>query len=174
MNLIELIQSRRSCRIFKDKAIEKEKIDLLTKAALWSPTSKNNRPWEFIWVDDAHLISQLAQCKPHGAEFMASAPLALVIVADPQKSDVWIEDTAIAASFVQLAAENLGIGSCWIQVRLRDHLNNQLASDYCKQLLNIPAHFETATIIALGYKQKERKPYTDEQLLTDKVHWNRF
>lgn len=174
MNMIELIQNRRSCRIFQDKPVDAEKIEALTKAILWSPTSKNNRPWDFIWVDDKATIAALAHCKPHGAEFMVGAPLALVIVADPQKSDVWIEDSAIAATLAQLAAEDLGLGSCWVQIRLRDHESGTKASDICKQLLNVPQHYETASIIAIGYKQKERKPYTDEQLLREKIHLNKF
>jgi nitroreductase len=174
MDFITQIQNRRSCRIFQDKQVEANKIDTMSKAALWSPTSKNNRPWEFIWVSDNQLIQQLAKCKPHGAEFMAGAPLALVIVADPAKSDVWIEDTSIAATLVQMTAENLGLGSCWIQVRLREHNTQTTANEYCKQLLNIPAEMETALILAIGYKQKERKPYTEEQLLFDKIHVNKY
>jgi nitroreductase len=172
--IVELIQNRRSCRIFEPRPVEADKIEVITKAALWSPTSKNNRPWEFIWVDAPATIKELAECKPHGAEFMANAPLVLVIAADPAKSDVWVEDTAIAATLVQIAAEDCGLGSCWVQIRLRDNKEGGTASDYCKSLLNIPAHFEVASIIAIGYKQKERKPYTDEQLLREKVHLNVF
>ncbi|MFT3738644.1 MAG: nitroreductase family protein [Breznakibacter sp.] len=174
MNMLTLIQQRRSCRIFEDKPIEPDKIDALTKAILWSPTSKNSRPWEFIWVDDKATISELAKCKPHGAEFLTGAPLALVIVADPQKSDVWVEDTAIAATLAQLTAEDLGLGSCWVQIRLRQHHAGITADEACKQLLHIPGHYQTASIIAIGYKQKERKPYADEQLLKEKIHLNKF
>lgn len=174
MNAIELIKNRRSCRIFKSTPIESEKIDTLTKAALWSPTSKNNRSWEFVWVDDVNLLEKLSKCKPHGAEFMAKAPLALVIFGNPLKGDVWVEDTAIAATLVQLTAEDLGLGSCWIQVRLRDHDSNLSSNDYCKQLLNAPEHLETASIIAIGYKEKERAPYSDEHLTMERVHKNGF
>jgi nitroreductase len=174
MHIANTIQNRRSCRIFEPRQVEADKIETITKAILWSPTSKNNRPWEFIWVDDQTLIQALANCKPHGAEFMAGAPLALVILAEVEKSDVWIEDTAIAATLAQLTAEDMGLGSCWVQIRLRDNKEGGSASDYCRTVLNIPDNYEVASIIAMGYKQKERKPYTDEQLQREKVHFNKF
>ncbi len=174
MNIIDLIQQRRSCRLYNGQAIEPEKIELLKKVALWSPTSKNNRPWEFVFVDDEDLLQQLSECKPHGAAFLAKAPMAIVILADPQKSDVWIEDTAIAASFIQLAAEDIGLGSCWIQVRERDHESGKAASEVVKKVLKAHEHLETACIIALGYKAKERRPYSEEDLLTERIKHNQF
>ncbi|MBN2743719.1 MAG: nitroreductase family protein [Marinilabiliaceae bacterium] len=174
MNQLQLIQNRRSCRIFTEQTVEETKIETLLKAALWSPTSKNNRPWEFVVVDDKNLISQLSLSKPHGAEFLKGAPLAIVLVADPQKSDVWVEDTAIAATLIQLTAEDIGLGSCWIQTRLRDHADGGASSDFVKKLLNIPADMQVASIIAIGYKAKERKPYTDDVLNWNKVHRNKF
>jgi nitroreductase len=172
--MIELIQSRRSCRIFTEQPVEESKIQTLLKAALWSPTSKNNRPWEFVVVDDKHLIEQLSMSKPHGAEFLKGAPLAIVVVADPSKSDVWVEDTAIAATLIQLTAEDIGLGSCWIQTRLRDHENGSSSSDCVKKSLAIPDSYEVASVIAVGYKGKERKPYDEATLLWDKVHRNQF
>ena len=174
MNMLELIQSRRSCRIFTEQSVEESKIETLLKAALWSPTSKNNRPWEFVVVDDKQMIEQLSLSIPHGAEFLKGAPLAIVVVADPSKSDVWVEDTAIAAMLIQLTAEDIGLGSCWIQTRLRDHANGSSSSDCVKKLLAIPDSYEVASVIALGYKAKERKPYADDTLLWNKVHRNQF
>ena len=174
MKTVKLVQTRRSCRNFSKQPIEDEKIEALIKAALWSPTSKNNRPWEFVIVDAAELLHQLSECKPHGAAFLKDAPLAVVILADPQKSDVWVEDTSITAAFLQLTAEDLGLGSCWIQVRKRHHISGQSASDSVKHILRAPAHLEVACIIALGYKNKERRPYTEDDMLMDRIHINHF
>ena len=174
MKTIDLVQQRRSCRIYTEQKVELEKVDQLKKIALWSPTSKNNRPWEFVFIDDKSLLEELSVCKPHGAAFLKNAPLAVVILADPNKSDVWIEDCSIAASFLQLGAEDLGLGSCWIQIRERTHSSGSTASEQIKKLLNAPANLETACIIAIGYKGKERRPYTDEDLLTDRIHLNQF
>ena len=113
-SFIELIQQRRSCRLYDQKPLTPEQLEVLTKALLWSPTSKNNRPWEFVLVTDPDRLKQMSLAKPHGASFMAGAPLAVVILADPSQSDVWIEDTAVAATLLQMTAEDIGLGSCWI------------------------------------------------------------
>ncbi|WP_026475402.1 nitroreductase family protein [Alkaliflexus imshenetskii] len=172
--LLELIQHRRSCRSFLPRAIETDKTAQLAKALLWSPSSKNNRPWDFIFVDDVETIRLLSTCKPHGASFMSGAPLAVVIVGDMEKSDVWVEDCAIAAILLQMTVESIGLGSTWVQVRLRAHDEQLTASDYIKKILNIPANLEVASIIAIGYKAKERAAYSDAELLNERIHHNRF
>ncbi len=173
-SFIDLIQQRRSCRIYEEKPVTQEQIETLKKALLWAPTSKNNRPWEFVFVTNPDTLKQLSLAKPHGANFMASAPLAVVILADPAKSDVWIEDTAVAATLLQMAAEDLGLGSCWIQIRGRQHESGELASDVVKTILNAPAHLEVASIISIGYKGKDRKPNSDDMLLCERIHQERF
>jgi len=52
-----------------------------------------------------------------GSAFLSDAPLAIVVTADQNQSDVWIEDTSIASTFIMLAAHYLDLGSCWIQIR---------------------------------------------------------
>lgn len=172
--VLQCIQKRRSCRKFTAQAVEDYKVESLLKAALWAPTSKNNRPWHFVVVDNPQLLGKLSECKPHGSAFLAEAPLAIVVLADPSKSDVWVEDCAIAAILMQITAEDLGLGSTWIQIRQRLHNEKESAGDYVKNLLKAPAGFEVASIIALGYKEKERAPYSEEYLLPERVHRNKF
>lgn len=169
-----LITARRSCRKFTDQPLSEDQIELLKKAALLAPTSKNNRPWHFIFITDAEIMGALSTTKPHGASFLKYATLAVVIIADPEKSDVWIEDTSIAATYLQLSAEDIGLGSCWVQIRKRMSDEQTSASDKIKQLLNIPAQFEVASIIAMGIKAKERPAYTAADLMPDRIHDNTF
>ena len=65
-----------------------------------------------------------------GADFLKDAPLAIVVLADPLASDVWIEDASIASILIQLQAEDLGLGSCWIQVRERYTATGMPADEY--------------------------------------------
>ena len=174
MKFSELITSRRSCRAYQDKAIADNDIKHIVETALLSPTSKNNRPWEFIIVNQPSLLFKLSESKPHGSAFLKDAPLGIVIIADPNKSDVWIEDTSIAGTVIQLVAEDVGLGSCWIQIRKREHDNRVNASDYVKDVLNIPDHFEVASIIAVGHKRKERKPYSHDDINIKKIHYNQY
>ncbi|HHZ20383.1 MAG TPA: NAD(P)H nitroreductase [Firmicutes bacterium] len=172
--MYELLKNRRSIRVFQDRAVEQEKIDILLKSALLAPSSRRRRPWEFIAVTDKGLLQQLAQCREHSSEFLAGAPLGVVILADPEQCDVWIEDASIAAIIIQLAAESLGLGSCWIQVRERWHTKEQTAEDYIKNLLGIPERYRIECMIAVGYKGEEKLPYKEEELHLDKLHFNRF
>jgi nitroreductase len=165
---LKLIQSRRSCRSFLSKSVSEVDITAILKAGLWSPTSKNNRPWEFVVVEKKETIQALSTCKPHGAAFLSGAPVAIVIMADPSKSDVWVEDCSISAILMQMTTEDLGLGSTWIQVRNRLHSSGMGASAYVKEIIQAPQHLEVAAILAIGHKEKERLAYAEDDL-----HWNK-
>jgi len=128
---IELLKKRRSIRQFKDKPVEKEKIDLLIEAALRSPSSRSLNPWEFIVITDKSTLYELSCSKPHGASFLKNAALGIAIIADPEKCDVWIEDSSIASTYIQLAVESIGLKSCWIQIRKRFYKDDITAENYC-------------------------------------------
>ena len=149
--MLNLLKQRRSIRQFKPQLIEKEKVDALCEALLRAPSSRNFQPCEFVVVDDADTLQQLSTAKAHGTSFFASAPLAVAVAADPTVSDVWIEDSAIAAIIVQLAAEGLGLKSCWAQLRLRAHDEQQSASEFVRQLVGLPKGLEVPMVIAIGY-----------------------
>ncbi|MFW6290580.1 MAG: nitroreductase family protein [Mariniphaga sp.] len=172
--MIELLRHRRSIRKFTDQPIEAEKIDILKEAALRSPSSKNINPWEFIFVDDKETIQKLKGCKPHGAAPLSTAPLAVVICADENKNDVWIEDCSIAAILLQLTAQSLGLGSCWIQVRKRQHSETETSEAYIQKLLDIPENFRVLNIIAAGYPQVRREGKPASELQNEKIKINRF
>lgn len=172
--MIELIRTRRSIRKYKDTKVEQEKIDILLKAALMSPASKRSNPWSFVVIDDTEIIQQLSTSKPHGADFLKGAPLAIVVCADPQKSDVWVEDTSIASILLQLTAQDLGLGSCWIQVRKRTHENGSYSEAYIQKLLSIPQDIVVESIIAIGYPDEVKTPFQDEKLLKNRLYHNSF
>lgn len=158
--MIGWIRQRRSCRKFEPDPVAEDLRALLIEACLRAPTSKNRRPWQFIFVEGAEERFRLSHCKPHGAAFLAEAPLNIVIAAEPRLSDVWVEDCAIAAALVQVTAQSLGLGSCWCQVRLREADNGQPAADVVKEVLALPKGWEVASIIGVGYPA-EAKPAID-------------
>ncbi|KAB2954272.1 NAD(P)H nitroreductase [Heliorestis acidaminivorans] len=168
--MLDLLKSRRSIRKYQDKKVEEEKVDLVMKAALLAPSSRSKRPWEFVVVTDQEMLRKLAKCREHSAQFLAGAPLGIVVIADPEACDVWIEDASIASIIIQLTAQTLGLGSCWIQVRERFHSDNVKAEEYIKQNLGIPEKYHVESIIALGYPAEEKKPYEEEKLLYQKIH----
>lgn len=170
----DMLKSRRSIRKFQDKEVEKEKIAKIINSALLSPTSASRRPWEFIVVTDKQLLQKLSKCKEHSSSFLADAPLGFVVIADNGVSDVWIEDASIASITIQLLAQSLGLGSCWIQVRERIGKDNVKAGDYIKEVLGIPAKYEVECILAVGYPAEEKMAYTEDELLYDKIHYERY
>jgi len=172
--MLELLRQRRSIRKFKPLVLEAEKVAQLQEALLRAPNSRNLQPCEFILVDDAKILAALATAKPHGAGFIASAALAVVIGANPEVSDVWIEDSSIAAIIVQLAAEHLGLKSCWVQLRLRAHDEKSSASEFARKLVNLPAGMEVPIVIGIGYPAEDLPGHDCELLLEEKVHHNQF
>lgn len=169
----DILLKRRSIRKYTDTPIEKEKVEQLIRAVLLSPTSRNSRAWEFIIVDDPKVLGTLSAAKS-GAQALKGATLGIVILADPQKSDVWIEDTSIATTIIQLTAQSLGLGSCWIQIRERMHKEGISAGEYVREVLGIPENLQVESIVSLGYPGEMRPAHTEDELLLDKIHWNVF
>jgi len=169
-----LIQNRRSVRKFKPQPVEETKIEKLVEAALRAPSSRSINPWEFIVVSDSRLLEKLSAAKPHGSGFLKNAPLGIVVLADSEKSDVWIEDASIACIFIQLAAEALSLGSCWIQIRKRMHDDVKTAETYIFDLLNIPKNMCIEAMIAVGYPDEEKIPHDRSELQYEKIRYNRY
>ena len=151
----DLIKNRRSMRKFTGEEVNQEEVVTLLKAALMSPSSKRSNCWQFIAVDDKET-------------------LAIVVMADPLASDVWIEDAAIASIMIQLQAEDLGLGSCWVQVRERFTATGMPSGEYVHEVLDIPLQLQVVSIIAVGHKGMERKPFNEEHLQWEKVHINKY
>ena len=172
--LLDLLRKRRSIRKFTGQAVEEEKIELLLEAALLSPSSKGNTPWHFVVVRDQDCISKLALAKPHGASFLKNAPLVIAVCGDSNQSDVWVEDCSIATLLLHLQATDLGLGSCWVQLRLRAHDDNQSAAVYTAELLGLPAHIQPLALVGIGYPAETKKARTKEDLLFAQVSTERL
>lgn len=156
-------------RKFLPERPTEDEVRTILRAALMSPSSKGLHSWEFAIVDDAEKLQQLSQCKAQGSDFLAGAPMAIVVMARPEVSDVWIEDASVASTMILLQAEDLGLGSCWIQVRERKDAEGHDAEENVRRILDIEPSLRILSIIALGYKGMERKPFNEERLLWDKV-----
>ena len=170
----ELVKIRRSHRKFTDEEISPEHVQSILRAALMSPTSKSQRAWQFVVVDDKTDIEKLADAKDLGSQFMKGAPLAIVVLGDPQKNDCWVEDGSIAAVSMQYQAEELGLGSCWVQMRGRGLADGTPADEVIRGVLDIPANLNTLCIIAVGHKADERKPQNEDNLKWENVHVDKF
>lgn len=167
---IDLVKTRRSMRKFTDDRVTDEELKELMRAALMAPSSKGSHCWEFAVVEDAAVLTQLSTCKQVGSAFLAEAPMAIVVLADPQVSDVWIEDASVASTMLLLQAEDLGLGACWVQIRDRQDENGVPAEEIVRRILRIPEHLRILSIVAVGRKGMERKPFNEDRLLWNKIH----
>lgn len=172
--MIEILRNRRSIRKYTSQSVENEKTAILKEAVLRSPSSKNINPWEFIFIDDKEIIRELKSCKPHGTTPLETAPLAVVVCADETKNDVWIEDCSIAAILLQLTAQSLELGSCWVQIRNRMHSENRSSEEFIQKLLGIPVNFKVLSIVTIGYPAKPRVGKPFEELQFEKIRNNKF
>ena len=172
--MIELLRKRRSIRKFTSEKIAHEAIETLVEAALRAPSSRGFNPWEFILVDDPELLSKLSEAKQHGAEFLKGAPLGIVVCADSTKSDVWVEDCSIAAIIIQLTAVSMGLGSCWAQIRNRQHDADTSSETYIQELLGLPEKIKVESILGIGHPAEKKSPVSADKLQYNKIKNNRW
>ena len=170
----DLVKKRRSHRKFVSSELDAEHVKLILRAALMSPTSKGQRSWQFVVVDDRSDLEKLADAKDFGSQFLKDAPLAIAVLGDPLQNDCWIEDGSIAAISMQYQAEALGLGSCWIQMRGRGLSDGTSADTIIRGILDIPENLSVLCIVAFGRKAEERKPQNEEKLKWENVHIGKY
>lgn len=169
MDFKELVQQRRSHRKFTEEEISAEDVQLLLRAALMSPTSKGQRSWQFVVVDDKLKIEKLSDAKEQGSQFLKEAPLCIVVLGDPMQNDCWIEDGSIAAYSILLQAEDLGLGACWVQMRARGLNDGTPANTVIRGILDIPENLDVLCVIGIGHKGMARQPQNEERLKWENV-----
>jgi len=167
--MLDILRKRRSVRKYRDEDIDPEIVELLKEAALRSPTSRNFRPWRFFFVEDQEKLEALSRAKPSGSSFLAGAHLGVVVCADEDESDVWVEDCSIASIILQLAGQSLGLGSCWIQIRRRMHNDSKTSEEHVRSVLGLSENIRVESMIAFGYPDEENAPIPAEELQRDKI-----
>lgn len=166
-----LVACRRSHRRFTDEHVSEEDLRLILRAALMSPTSKNQRSWQFIVVTDAAVLQEMSMAKDAGSAFLADAPMAIVVVGDAEQNSCWIEDGAIAAISMQYQIEDLGLGSCWIQIRGRHQKDGTSSNSVIQRLLHLHQSQDVLCVLAVGHPADVRKPQSEEMLKWEQVKY---
>jgi nitroreductase len=175
MDMLDCILHRRSVRQYTDEAIPEEKLNSILYAGLAAASSKNRRPWEFVVVRDRTMLDKLCDCRPGASNLLAKCNAAIVVAADAELVDVWVEDCASAITQMHLMADALGIGSCWLQVRLRKALDGVTdTQDIVRNLLGIPAKYGVMAILTLGMPANHPGAKATDDLLAGKIHYEQF
>ena len=105
---------------------------------------------------------------------LKQAAAAIVVIADEQKQDVWIEDCSVALGYMHLAASALNLGSCWVQVRLRAAADGRSCEEFLREALGFPPNFKAEAILALGVPQQRPNPHDLQKLNLSKIHKEKF
>ena len=143
MQVWEAIQGKRAIRQFRDERLKPEHIERILQAGRRSQSSKNSQPWHFIAVQDKGRLAQLAELGA-GMGHVAGAALCVVIVVPTENErTLWhFFDSGQSAAYMQLAATEIGIGSC---------LGTIYESEAANELLGIPVDQQTRLVISFGY-----------------------
>ena len=158
MELLKLLQSRRSIRKYTDEHISDEKLEKILQAGLLAPSSRAIYPVELVAVRDKEMLCRLSECKAAGAAMLKNADAAIVVIGDTAKSDAWIEDCSITMTLMMLEATEQGVGNCWVQCRGRQTSEGTSTGERIKSLLDIPDNFGVLAILSLGMPAEELAP----------------
>ncbi len=152
MEFFELIRSRESVRDYdSDRKIDKKTLLKIAEAGRIAPSAANKQPWEFIIVSSERMLHKINPC--YHRPWFKDAPHILIVVGD--KSCSWVRqadnynsletDLTIAMDHMILAAEDLGIGTCWIAA-----FDNTILRD----ALELETNQVVYAITPLGYQTK--------------------
>ena len=175
-DLYELTRKRRSVRRYGDKHIDDKIISEIMKVALTAPTSFGHKPVEYVVVRDKDMIRKIGACKQMGGPQINGADAVIVVMvktANKRQAEFWIEDGAIASSYILLAAEQYGLGACWVHIRNR--MGRRGTSDQeIRALLGVPDGYSVLNLVAIGEKGETKRAYTDADLHTENVHHEKY
>jgi nitroreductase len=168
MEFFETIKERRSIRKFKDKGVEIEKLRKLLEAVNSAPSAGNLQSYEVILVKDPGRKEKLSYAA-YGQSSIREAPIVLVFCTNPRRARRYgkrgeelycIQDATIAASYAQLAATALGLGSVWI---------GAFDEEEVRIIIEAPDEVRPVAIIPIGYPAE--KPFkTPRRKINDIVH----
>lgn len=153
MNVFDAISHRYSVRAYREKAVEREKIESVFSAVRLAPSAKNMQEWRFILVTDPALRAQVAEAG--GQPFLKECPVIVVACAQTDNyvmrcgERAYPIDLAIAIDHLTLAATAMGLGSCWI---------GSFDAKAVKEVLSIPEEVPVVELLSLGYPADEPKP----------------
>ncbi len=168
---LEFIFSRRSVRKYQKKEVPQAMIQDLLEAAMAAPSAVKKDPWHFIIVNESSVIDKIADLLPN-APMLRHAPVAMVVCGDinkahDQQESFMLQDLSAAVENILLAANALGLGTCWLGVHPR-----QARMDGLKQLFNLPDHIIPMCGIAIGWPAES--PETRTRFNPDLVHMEKW
>lgn len=171
---LDLAKKRRSIRSYTEEKISAEDWEVILSCALRAPSAKNARPVEMIVVEDKETLANLGSFKERNAHFLPDAAGAIVVVVDREKAPAtYEEDASIVCSYIELAAADVGLGSCWVNAVGNKHSDGRPSGDVLKEMFGVAENYEAIAVIALGHPSKHpgERTNVDEN---HRIHKERF
>lgn len=169
-DIMKIMRHRRSVRIYNEVSISNTDIEHIIEAGVNAPTGDNFKSTRFIVIRDKDILMKMAVSRKAGTGMLKKANAAILIVGDTSKTDLWIEDCSIAAAYMHLTADALGLGSCWIQVRARDAVDGSELENYLRELLGFPTTVKPLCILSLGNIDKHPDGHSTKDIDAFRVH----
>jgi nitroreductase len=164
MNFFQVVFNRCSIRSFQKKNVDDKLIGLILYSATRAPSAGNCQDWEFIVVKDEKIKEEIAIAALHQM-FIKEAPVVIVVCSDLDRIKLRygergeklysIQDTAASIMIILLAAQALGLGTCWV---------GAFDEERIKEILELPRNLRPLAIIPVGYpkeriEKSERIPF---------------
>lgn len=170
MNVSEAIRMKRAVRQFSEQPLSDDEVAAILQAGRRAQSSKNTQPWQFIAIKDKSNLKSLSECGTYAGHLAGAALGVAILTPDPAQRFSIMLDAGQAASYMQLAAWELGIGSCLATIYDRDA---------ARKLLGYPDEFHLYIAISFGYPVDEAYLTTPPQKggrkpLDDILHWEKW
>ncbi len=170
MNISEAIRTKRAVRKFQDKPLPEDLALAILNAGRRSQSSKNEQAWRFIAITDRTVLKKLSQCGEWAGHLAGAAMAVAILTPDPTAKFQTMFDAGQAAAFMQLAAWELGIGSCPASI---------YDPERARTILGFPSSWHLRVALSFGYPADETKLSAapkkgGRKLLDDVVHWERW
>jgi nitroreductase len=170
MNVSEAIRTKRAVRKFTDQPLPREVAQAILNAGRRSQSSKNSQAWQFIAIQDKAILKELSQCGEWAGHLAGAALAVAILTPEPAEKFQTMFDAGQAAAFMQLAAWELGVGSC--PASLYDF-------ERTRAILGFPAEWHLRIALSFGYPADDAKLSAPPQRggrkeIEKVVHWERW
>lgn len=151
MNFLELAKERYSVRMFSDRPIEEEKLNLILEAARVAPTACNNQPQRIYVIQSPEAREKVKKC----TRYSFDAPCILLVCYNEEESWYGLDnklgciDATIIGTHMMMEATELGIGSVWV---------GSFKADIVKTEFNLPQHIIPVALFPIGYPSEKARP----------------
>ena len=170
MQVSEAIRTKRAVRHFQEKALPEDVVHTILNAGRRSQSSKNTQPWQFIAMRDRNILKALSETGTWAGHLAGAALGVAILIPNPDEKFQTMFDAGQAAAYMQLAAWELGIGSCLASI---------YEPDKAREILGFPVEWQVRICISFGYPLEDQiitapPKKGGRKLLDEVVHWDRW